>query len=231
MTYDPADAPLMPFNSALAAFQEGTSSPRAFLETCLEAIEAREADIRAFVTLNVEAAREAADRASSRYRAGTPLSPIDGMPVGIKDVIETRDMPTGMGSPLFEGWQSAGDAACITALRETGAVVLGKTVTCEFAAIHPGETRNPHDGARTPGGSSSGSAAAVGGGLVPAALGTQALGSIIRPASYCGAYGFKPTLGAINRLGVHDHVSQSCVGTLGASLADCWTPLVGAELV
>jgi Asp-tRNA(Asn)/Glu-tRNA(Gln) amidotransferase A subunit family amidase len=225
MNYDPADAPLMPFGAAVSSFREGTSSPRDFLERCLAAIDGGEPALRAFVTLNVTDARAAADRSSTRYREGRPRSPIDGMPVGIKDVIETRDMPTQMGSPLFDGWQSTGDAACVGALREAGAVVLAKTVTCEFAAIHPGPTRNPHDAGRSPGGSSSGSAAAVGGGMVPACLGTQALGSIIRPASYCGAYGFKPTLGAINRHGCHDYVSQSCVGAIGASLSDCWQVL------
>ncbi len=186
-------------------------------------MELRDNKVKAFVSTNLAGARQAADRSTERYRGGAPLSPVDGLPLGIKDIIETRDMPTQMGSPLFEDWQSAGDAACITALREAGAVILGKVVTCEFAAAHPSVTTNPFDPARTPGGSSSGSGAAVGAGMVPVALGTQALGSITRPASYCGAYGYKPSLGAVNRRGCHDHVSQSCVGAIGASLADCWT--------
>ena len=205
-----------------SAFADGSDPPRDFLERCLTTIEAREPVVKAFVTMNIDGAREAADHSTERYRAGAPLSPVDGLPVGIKDVIETQNMPTQMGSPIFDGWQSEGDAACITALREAGAIVLGKVVTCEFAAMYPGATTNPHDPERTPGGSSSGSAAAVGAEMVPAALGTQALGSITRPASYCGAYGYKPTLGAINRRGCHDHVSQSTVGAFGASLADCW---------
>ena len=124
--------------------------------------------------------------------------------MGVKDIIETTDMPTEMGSPLFEGWRSGRDAAAVVALREAGAVVLGKTVTTEFAATEPRGTRNPWDLARTPGGSSSGSAAAVAAGVVSAALGTQVVGSIVRPASYCGCVGFKPSVGAINRGGSHD---------------------------
>jgi len=142
--------------------------------------------------------------------------------MGVKDIIETTDMPTEMGSPLFEGWRSGRDAATVVALRKAGAVVLGKTVTTEFAATEPRGTRNPWDLARTPGGSSSGSAAAVAAGLVSAALGTQVVGSIVRPASYCGCVGFKPSVGAINRGGSHDYLSQSCTGVLAATLDDAW---------
>src|SRR5215470_12823437 len=131
-------------------------------------------------------------------------------------------LPTGMGSPLFDGWCSGRDAAAVAALREAGAVILGKTVTTEFATTEPRGTRNPWDLARTPGGSSSGSAAAVAAGLVSAALGTQVMGSIARPASYCGCVGFKPSVGAINRGGSHDELSQSCMGVLAATLEDAW---------
>lgn len=144
------------------------------------------------------------------------------MIVGIKDIIETANMPTGMGSPLYDGWQSQRDAASVVALREAGAVVLGKTVTTEFAATFSGKTRNPWDLARTPGGSSSGSAAAVAAGFVEAALGTQVIGSAIRPASFCGCFGFKPTVGALNRGGSHDAFSQSCTGVIGGCLEDVW---------
>jgi len=150
------------------------------------------------------------------------LSPIDGMPVGIKDIIETADMPTEQGSPLFKGWRSVRDSATVSALREAGAVVVGKTVTTEFAATEPGPTRNPRDLSRTPGGSSSGSAAAVAAGMVSAALGTQVIGSIIRPASYCGCYGYKPSVGSINRGGSFDYLSQSCAGILAATLDELW---------
>ena len=197
-------------------------SPRDFLERCLAALEAWEPRIGAFVTLNVEAARADADRSSARWRAGNPLSPIDGMPLGIKDIIETADMPTQNGSPLFAGFRSERDAASVAALREAGGVIIGKTVTTEFAATEPRGTRNPWDPARTPGGSSSGSAAAVGAGVIPVGLGTQVIGSILRPASFCGCFGFKPTIGAVNRGGSYDGLSQSAHGTLAASLDEAW---------
>jgi Asp-tRNA(Asn)/Glu-tRNA(Gln) amidotransferase A subunit family amidase len=167
-------------------------------------------------------ARAAADQSTERWRAGKPLSPIDGMPIGIKDIMETADMPTEQGSPLFKGWQSVRDSAAVAALREAGAVIVGKTVTTEFAAVAPGPTRNPWDFSRTPGGSSSGSAAAVAAGIVSAALGTQVIGSIMRPASYCGCHGYKPSLGSINRGGSFDHLSQSCAGVLAATLPEMW---------
>ena len=124
------------------------------------------------------------------------------MPIGIKDVIETADMPTGMGSPLYDGWRSGHDSASVHALREAGAVIVGKTVTTELATYAPGKTRNPHNPEHTPGGSSSGSAAAVAAGMVPLAIGSQTNGSVIRPAAYCGVYGFKPTHGLVPRGGV-----------------------------
>lgn len=209
--------------SQSSAFKDGSDSPRAFLERCLEVIEAQEDSVGAFVSLNIDAARLAADAATARWQAGATLSPIDGMPVGIKDIMETADMATEQGSPLFVGWHGKRDCAAVAALRQAGAVVLGKTVTTEFAASHPSTTRNPWDHTRTPGGSSSGSAAAVGSGMLPAALGSQVIGSIIRPSSFCGCVGFKPSVGGINRGGSFDHFSQSCTGVLGATLADTWT--------
>jgi Asp-tRNA(Asn)/Glu-tRNA(Gln) amidotransferase A subunit family amidase len=203
-------------------FASSNATPRQFLERSLELLESWEPRIGAFVCTNLPAARVAADRASERWRAGRPLSPIDGMPIGIKDVIETFDMPTQMGSPLFLGWRSGKDAASVRALRDAGAVIIGKTVTTEFAASEPRGTRNPWNAAHTPGGSSSGSAAAVAVGIVGAALGTQVIGSVIRPASFCGCVGFKPSVNAINREGSHDYQSQSCTGILAASLPDAW---------
>jgi Asp-tRNA(Asn)/Glu-tRNA(Gln) amidotransferase A subunit family amidase len=208
--------------AAQAAFRSGADTPRDFLERCLARMDEWEPKIQAFVSTNIPGARTAADRASERWRAGRPLSPIDGMPVGIKDIIETADMPTEQGSPLFKGWRSVRDSAGVAALREAGAVIVGKTVTTEFAAVAPGPTRNPWDTSRTPGGSSSGSAAAVAAGIVSAALGTQVIGSIVRPASYCGCYGYKPSLGSINRGGSFDHLSQSCAGVLAATLPEMW---------
>jgi Asp-tRNA(Asn)/Glu-tRNA(Gln) amidotransferase A subunit family amidase len=213
------------FHDRISAFKAGTDSPSAFLERCLAIISAREQAIGAFVVIDERAAREQAAQSTARWRSGKPLSRIDGMPVGIKDIIETSDMPTQMGSPHYDGWQSNRDAASVFALREAGAVVLGKTVTTEFAAPPPRGTRNPWDPERTPGGSSSGSAAAVAAGMIPAALGTQGIGSIIRPASYCGCIGFKPTIGAVNRGGSHDGISQSAHGVLAASLEDGWLTL------
>lgn len=211
-----------PYLSATEDFALGKDSPRAFLERCLELMAAIEPEVMAFEATDLDGARAAADAATGRWEAGHPLSPIDGMPIGIKDIIETGDMPTGMGSPLFDGYQPRHDAASVRALREAGAAVVGKTVTTEFAATEPGKTRNPFDITRTPGGSSSGSAAAVGSGMLSAALGTQVVGSIVRPSSYCGVYGFKPSLGAINRGGSLDILSQSVQGVLAASLEDAW---------
>ena len=210
------------FIAATPSFRDGTSTPRALLETCLETIARLEPEVHAFTYLDLEGARRYADEASARWRQARPHSRVDGMPIGVKDVIGTRDMPTGMGSALFEGWRPDDDAASVVALREAGAVVVGKTVTTEFAATVPGKTRNPHDLERTPGGSSSGSAAAVGSGMLPAGLGTQVVGSTVRPASFCGCVGFKPSVGALNRGGALDYMSQSVTGVLGATLGDAW---------
>jgi Asp-tRNA(Asn)/Glu-tRNA(Gln) amidotransferase A subunit family amidase len=208
--------------AATKNFASGAQTPRQFFEGSEALLESWEPRIGAFVCTNLPAAREAADRSTARWRAGKPLSPIDGMPVGIKDIIETVDMPTEMGSPLYAGWRSGKDAASVRALRDAGAVIVGKTVTTEFAASEPRGTRNPWNIAHTPGGSSSGSAASVAAGICSAALGTQVIGSAIRPASYCGCVGFKPSVNALNREGSHDYQSQSCTGILAASLEDAW---------
>jgi Asp-tRNA(Asn)/Glu-tRNA(Gln) amidotransferase A subunit family amidase len=225
---EPMNAPnvtkphMQPFLPATADFAGGKDSPRAFLERCIIQLEAWEPKIGAFVALNLAAARTAADRSANRWRAGKPLSPIDGMPIGIKDIIETIDMPTENGSPLFAGYQGNRDAASVAALREAGAVIVGKTVTTEFAWMQPRATKNPWDLTRTPGGSSSGSAAAVAVGAISVGIGTQVFGSIVRPSSFCGCFGFKPTVGAINRGGSHDALSQSTHGPLAASLPEAW---------
>ena len=219
---------MIPFHSTARGFVAGSDSPRALLERCITAIDTRERDVQAFEAFNLERARTDADESTARYRAGKPKSSIDGMPVGIKDIIETADMPTGMGSPLFAGYRSGRDAASVVALREAGAVIVGKTVTTEFATQFAGKTHNPWDLARTPGGSSSGSAAAVAAGMLCAGLGTQVIGSILRPASFCGVVGYKPTVGGINRGGSVDYQSQSCHGVLAAALEDAW--LVAREI-
>ena len=211
------------FAAASVAFATGKDSPREFLERRLAAIAAREGEVLAFTArADAGAARRLADEATKRWRGGAQLSPVDGMPFGVKDVIETIDLPTQMGSPLYAGWRGDKDSASVKALREAGAIVLGKTVTTEFAASHPGPTRNPHDLTRTPGGSSSGSAAGVAADFFPMGLGTQVVGSIVRPASFCGVVGFKPTFGGLNRGGSHDYMSQSAQGVLAATLDDAW---------
>src|ERR1700730_3076724 len=159
-----------PYLSATARFASGADTPRDFLERCLADIAALEPKIGAFVNLNLEGARAAADQSAARWRAGRPRSKIDGMPIRIKESIESADMPTESGAPVLAGFRSERDGASVAALREAGAVIVGKTVTTEFAATEPRETCNPWDVARTPGGSSSGSAAAGAGGIVRAAV-------------------------------------------------------------
>ena len=220
--YDPKSYQLRSFHDAVPAFVDGTDSPRDFLERCLQVIEAREPEVQAFFALNPDGARRAGDQSTARYRAGRPLSPVDGLPVGVKDLLETVDMPTTMGSAVYAGRHTGRDAAAVRALRQAGAVVVGKTVTTEFGFYTPGPTRNPHDPARTPGGSSSGSAAAVGAGMLPLAIGSQVIGSVIRPSSFCGTVAFKPTFGALNRGGAQMSLSQNHIGLHAASLADAW---------
>ena len=212
------------FAKARRSFADGTDTPRAFLERCIETIERREKDVKAFVFTHLPNARAAADAATKRYKNGRPLSIVDGMPVGIKDVFETEDMPTQLNSPLFSGWHTGRDSAHVYVIRRAGAAIVGKTVTSEFAMATPGPTRNPFDSNRTPGGSSSGSCAAVGADMIPVATGSQVRGSIIRPAGYCNAYALKPTFGALNQQGGHGVAapSQCVLGTIATNLEDCW---------
>jgi amidase len=179
--------------------RERAIKAEACLGAYLQQIDAREPDVQAWAWLERERAVEAARAVDSgRGGAGTLL----GVPIGIKDVIDTADMPTSYGSPIYADHRPAADAAAVAALRNAGAIIVGKTVTCEFAGGTPSKTRNPLDTQRTPGGSSSGSAAAVAAGMVPVALGTQTAGSIIRPASFCGVVGYKPSYGLVNRAGL-----------------------------
>jgi Asp-tRNA(Asn)/Glu-tRNA(Gln) amidotransferase A subunit family amidase len=219
--YSPRDFRGLTFHDAARRFTEGADTPRAYLERCLATIAEREPVVRAFAALNEAGAREAADASAARWRANRPLSSIDGMPVGIKDLLETRDMPTEMGCAAFRGNFPKRDNAAVWALRQAGAVILGKTVTAELGGSHPGPTTNPFDASRTPGGSSSGSAAAVAAGMLPAAIGTQVGGSIIRPASYCGNVALKPSQGAVNR-GERQATSQSTHGVHANSVEDMW---------
>jgi len=223
LNYDPNASPMLRFHETIAAFLDGGDTPRAYLERCLETIEALEPTISAWVHQDPNIARAAADAATERYKKGQPLSLIDGCPMAVKDIIETADMPTQMNSAIYEGWQSVRDAACVQALRASGAVVVGKTVTTEFATGASGPTSNPFDAGRTPGGSSSGTAASVGSGMVPAGLGTQTAGSVVRPAAYCGAYGFKPTHASLNMGGIHPiSNTHDALGTIAGSVDDCW---------
>jgi Asp-tRNA(Asn)/Glu-tRNA(Gln) amidotransferase A subunit family amidase len=209
------------YASLAARFAAGEASPSTELDACLARLDAIEPHIGAFVHVARDKAVAAAKASDARWRSGKPLSPIDGMPVGIKDIIETEDMPTGQGTPVWTGFETKRDSASVQALREAGAIILGKTVTTEYAASEPLiPARNPHDPSRTAGGSSAGSAAAVGAGILPAALGSQVVGSTLRPASYCGCVGYKPTYGALNRGGSFDHLTQSCVGVLAATPDD-----------
>ena len=223
MSYDPASAKYLCFATAREAFMAARDDPRAYLERCLETIAAREPQVKAFVTMDADAARRAADASAARYRKGTPLSPVDGLPIGIKDCYETADFPTGVNSALFADWKPDRDAAHVYALRQGGAIIVGKTVTTELTMAGPGPTVNPWDPTRTPGGSSSGSAAAVAASMLPAATGSQVRGSVLRPASICGVIGFKPTYGAVNRAGGFDpNPSLNHFGILAGTLADAW---------
>src|SRR6516164_8047519 len=183
----------------------------------LDRIEARETMVGAWQYLDRERAL-----ADARRRDAEPTrGPLHGIPIAVKDLIDTVDMPTAYGSSIYRGHRPAADASCVALARAAGAVVLGKTVTTEFAAFTPGKTANPRNPAHTPGGSSSGSAAAVADGMAPLAFGTQTAGSIIRPAAYCGCIGYKPSFGLINRAGVKPLAdSLDTLGLFAGNVAD-----------
>ena len=187
---------------AVAGIRAGKVTSEALVRACLDRYEAVEEAVQAWTTLDPDHALEQAREADEAHRAGTDLGPLHGVPVGVKDIIDTQDLPTENGTVLHSGRRPTEDATVVALLRQAGAVILGKTVTTELATYHPGKTRNPHDPERTPGGSSSGSTAAVAAGMTPLSLGSQTNGSVIRPAAYCGVFGFKPTFGAISRHGV-----------------------------
>ena len=199
----------------------GALSAEAYVTACLDRIEALDGDVRAFAHIDRAHALAQAHELDEWRRNGRPTGPLHGIPVAIKDIFDTRDYPTECGSPLLAGRRPRQDATVVAKLRAAGAVIIGKTVTTEFAYYHPGPTRNPHDLERTPGGSSSGSAAAVAAGMVPLALGSQTNGSMIRPASFCGVFGVKPTHGCISRGGVLE-LSRTLdhVGVYGRTLED-----------
>ena len=192
---------LLTASDARAEIAAGNLTSEALVSACLARCADRDEMVGAWAYRDGAQAMEAARAAAPAIRARAP-APLAGIPVGVKDIVDTRDMPTERGTPVFAGRRPAADAFVVSQLRGAGAVILGKTVTTELAFFGPGKTRNPHDPQRTPGGSSSGSAAAVADFQVPLALGTQTAGSIIRPASYCGVIGFKPTFGFASRSGV-----------------------------
>src|SRR5258706_1081075 len=182
---------------AVRLIQQGRLSSEELVGACLERIRTAEPQVQAWTFLDEDLALAQARAADDLRRSGQAAGALCGIPVGIKDIIDTADMPTENGTPLHRGRTPRVDAAVVARLRAAGAVILGKTVTTECAYFHPGKTRNPHNPAHTPGGSSSGSAAAVAAGMVPLALGRQTNGSVIRPASFCCVYGVKPTHGLI----------------------------------
>jgi Asp-tRNA(Asn)/Glu-tRNA(Gln) amidotransferase A subunit family amidase len=196
---------------------DGTLTAEAAVRQAFERIDAREADLKAWVEL----AREPAIAAARTLDRGPDAGLLRGVPIGIKDIMATHDLPTRCGSPIYHDWQPPYDAAVVAQARRAGAVVIGKTVTTEFAYFGAGPTVNPHDPNRTPGGSSSGSAAAVGAGMVPLATGTQTAGSIVRPAAFCGVAGYKPSFGLIDPAGVKPlAVTLDTIGALGSTVAD-----------
>jgi Asp-tRNA(Asn)/Glu-tRNA(Gln) amidotransferase A subunit family amidase len=198
--------------AAAEEIREGRITSAELVGDCLAQVDAVEDKVQAFVFLDRNHVMRQAQAADEHRRHGRPTGPLHGVPIAVKDIFDTGDMPTELGSPLWVGRTPREDAEAVARLRAAGAVIMGKTVTAEYAYYHPGKTRNPHDPERTPGGSSSGSAAAVAAGMVPGAIGSQTNGSTIRPAAFCGVVGFKPTHGLIPRTGalllsrVLDHV-------------------------
>lgn len=211
---DPAEMTATEASREIAA---GNLKPSELVDACLARTAACEDDVRAWAHLGADQARMAARLIDPM----SPATPLHGIPFGIKDIIATSDMPTGYGTPIYHDHRPARDAACVALLREAGGVCLGKAVTTELAHFHPGKTRNPHRLTHTPGGSSSGSAAAVAAGMVPFALGTQTTGSVLRPASYCGVFGFKPSFGDVARSGVMECVASfDTVGWFARAIED-----------
>jgi Asp-tRNA(Asn)/Glu-tRNA(Gln) amidotransferase A subunit family amidase len=218
-----ADNELAGLSAGAAArlITEGRITAEQLTQACLKRIEARDPEVQAWAFLDPDHALRQARAADQWRKRGRPLGPLHGIPVGVKDIIDTAGMPTEHGTVLHAGRRPAEDATVVSLLKAAGAVVLGKTVTTELAVYGPNQTRNPHHAGRTPGGSSSGSAAAVAAGMVPLAIGTQTNGSVIRPASFCGVFGYKPSHGLISRRGI---LAQSApldtVGVLAADFED-----------
>lgn len=206
---------------AAEAIRAGRLSSEALVSACLARIDATDATLKAWAHLDPDLALDQAREMDRIRKAGRATGVLHGVPVALKDIVDTRDWPTERGAAVFAGRQPDADAAIVERLRDAGAVIMGKTKTTELAFVHPTDTTNPHDPNRSPGGSSSGSAAAVGAFHVPLAIGSQTGGSVIRPASYCGIYGFKPTMGVISRRGVlQTSATLDHLGTFARSLDD-----------
>ncbi|MEX2616635.1 MAG: amidase [Alphaproteobacteria bacterium] len=202
---------------AAKRIEAGTLTSEALVASCIERIDAREDVVGAWKAFD----RDFALKQARALDKGPRRGPIHGIPFGAKDIIDTADLPTGYGSPIYEGNRPAADAPCVALSRESGGVLMGKTVSTEFASRHPGRTTNPHNPAHTPGGSSSGSGAAVTDRMVPLAFGTQTGGSVIRPAAFCGCFGWKPTHGLIPAFGVKENTrSFDTVGLYARDLDD-----------
>lgn len=212
----------MSARDVITRMRDGSNSSEELVTSCLKQIKSRENIVGAWTFLDEEASLNQSRQADRRMKNNdVPVLSLNGVPVGIKDIFDTRDMPTENGTVACLGRQPEQDAAVIERLRNAGAVIMGKTVTAELAVYTPGKTTNPHNPARTPGGSSSGSAAAVASGMVPMAIGTQTNGSVIRPASYCGVVGYKPTFGMIPRAGIlRQAPSLDQVGMFTRNVAD-----------
>lgn len=195
----------------------GRLTAEALVRACLARIDARETEVGAWECLDRDGALTAARRLEGAAAGGL----LRGVPVAVKDIIDTAALPTALGSPIYRGRRAAWDAACVARLRAAGAIVLGKSVTTEFAFFQPGKTRNPRDLRRTPGGSSSGSAAAVADHMVPVGLGTQTAASLTRPAAYCGVFGYKASLGAFSLAGIRPFAeSLDSLGVMARGVED-----------
>lgn len=213
---------------AAAAMRAGKTSPVELVDQCLEKIDRLDSQLFAWACLDHRGARETALRLQQEFNSGIDRGPLHGIPIGIKDIIDVKGLPTRAGSPLTSSQPVRQDADVVRHLREAGAIILGKTVTTEFACFDPAPTRNPWNAAHTPGGSSSGSAAAVAAGMCYGAVGTQTGGSIIRPAAYCGVYGLKPAYSEVSRDGVvpvSTHLDH--VGPIGRCVDDLHLLLAG----
>src|SRR6185503_16672709 len=197
--------------------KQGTFSAESVTRACLDRIAEREPGLKAWAFIDPDLAlRQARERDRAKVKSG-----LHGLPIGVKDIFDTFDMPTDMGSPIYRNNRTATDASCVAQVRAAGAVILGKTITCEFAGLTPNITRNPHDPERTPGGSSSGSAASVADNMVHVAFGTQTGGSILRPASFCGVVGYKPTYNIIGRGGMKFAAeSRDTIGLFARTVED-----------